>query len=115
MSRCGSVSPDALPGTVRTVQVVPEFVETGAFYAMRTAGFREARHRFFGKTILFETHPSTHFELDEKSDVAIAEERFRSAKREAAQSMLPVSFFLVSAGKTLRHRNTAAMPIGTLT
>lgn len=31
-----------------------QFLETGAIYAMRVAGFLGARHRFFGKTVLYE-------------------------------------------------------------
>lgn len=46
-----------------------EFVETGAAYAMRTAGFRKEGHRFFGRTILVPTDPSRVLEIDEPADL----------------------------------------------
>ena len=32
----------------------PQYLESGAIYVMKTDGFRAARHRFFGKTSLYE-------------------------------------------------------------
>ena len=32
----------------------PQYLESGAIYVMKAAGFRDARHRFFGKTALYE-------------------------------------------------------------
>ncbi|HVV12716.1 acylneuraminate cytidylyltransferase [Amycolatopsis sp.] len=50
----------------------PEFRETGAVYGMRVAGFRAARHRFFGRIGLVEM-PATHaIEIDTQEDLAIA-------------------------------------------
>lgn len=51
---------------------VPEFVETGAVYAMSAAGFRQHRHRFFGTTALIETASERVLEVDEPSDLARA-------------------------------------------
>lgn len=51
-----------------------EFVETGAVYAMRTAGFRRARHRFFGEVGVFEVPPERALEIDELADLARAEQ-----------------------------------------
>ena len=47
----------------------PEFLETGAVYAMSADGFRQHRHRFFGTTALIETDPARVLEIDETSDL----------------------------------------------
>lgn len=47
----------------------PEYLETGAAYAMDAAGFRTHRHRFFGRTVLVETDPGRVLEIDEPADV----------------------------------------------
>lgn len=46
-----------------------EFVETGAAYAMRAAGFRKEGHRFFGRTVLVHTDPARLLEIDEPADL----------------------------------------------
>jgi N-acylneuraminate cytidylyltransferase len=51
----------------------PEFVETGAVYAMRTTGFRETNHRFFGRIGLYEVAPERAKEIDDPHDLVIAE------------------------------------------
>ncbi len=52
-----------------------QFLETGAVYVMRTEGFRRARHRFFGKTVLHVIPRERCLEIDEPGDLAIAEWR----------------------------------------
>lgn len=47
----------------------PEFLETGAVYAMRADGFRRSGHRFFGRTVLIETDPARVLEIDEPDDL----------------------------------------------
>lgn len=47
----------------------PEFLETGAVYAMGASGFRRFRHRFFGRTALIETAPARVLEIDEPADL----------------------------------------------
>ncbi|CAK8724889.1 Acylneuraminate cytidylyltransferase [Candidatus Electrothrix laxa] len=49
-----------------------QFVEAGAVYVMRTAGFIEKKHRFFGKTVLYEIPEERCFEIDEPVDLIIA-------------------------------------------
>ncbi|GII77259.1 hypothetical protein Sru01_22410 [Sphaerisporangium rufum] len=50
----------------------PEYRETGAFYAMRTAGLREHGHRFFG-TVAVQPVPARHaVEVDTHEDLEIA-------------------------------------------
>ncbi|MEC4015926.1 acylneuraminate cytidylyltransferase [Streptomyces sp. H27-D2] len=49
-----------------------DLLETGAAYAMRADGFRDARHRFFGRTELVRTDPARVLEIDEPGDLARA-------------------------------------------
>ncbi|MGW2508360.1 cytidylyltransferase domain-containing protein [Streptomyces scopuliridis] len=49
-----------------------EYLETGAAYAMRAEGFREAGHRFFGHTALVATDPARVLEIDDPHDLARA-------------------------------------------
>lgn len=50
----------------------PEYRETGAFYALRADGFREARHRFFGRVELAEVEPRGAIDVDEPADLLTA-------------------------------------------
>ncbi len=68
----------------------PEFVETGAVYAMRAEGFREAKFRFFGKTVMYEIPVEHWHEIDDPADFRIAEERMaRLARSQPAHAALP--------------------------
>jgi N-acylneuraminate cytidylyltransferase len=67
----------------------PEFLETGAVYAMRVAGFRVARHRFFGKTALYEMPAERVCEIDESVDLEVAEVLLRARTRGREQRLLP--------------------------
>ncbi|MFE2509204.1 acylneuraminate cytidylyltransferase [Streptomyces naganishii] len=49
-----------------------DFLETGAAYAMDATGFREHRHRFFGRTELVRTDPARVLEIDDPHDLARA-------------------------------------------
>ncbi|MEU3611131.1 N-acylneuraminate cytidylyltransferase [Streptomyces sp. NPDC006872] len=49
-----------------------DYLETGAAYAMRTKGFREHGHRFFGRTELVRTDPARVLEIDDPHDLARA-------------------------------------------
>ncbi|WP_344964185.1 acylneuraminate cytidylyltransferase [Streptomyces thioluteus] len=49
-----------------------DLLETGAAYAMRAAGFRAARHRFFGRTAPVPTDPARVLEIDDPDDLARA-------------------------------------------
>jgi N-acylneuraminate cytidylyltransferase len=51
----------------------PDFRETGAFYAMDTAGFRRHRHRFFGRTTVVSVSDLTTVEIDTPHDLVLAE------------------------------------------
>lgn len=49
-----------------------DLLETGAAYAMDAMGFREAGHRFFGRTALVRTDPARVLEIDDPHDLARA-------------------------------------------
>ncbi|MFI7411311.1 cytidylyltransferase domain-containing protein [Streptomyces sp. NPDC049627] len=49
-----------------------DFLETGAAYAMDARGFREHKHRFFGRTELVRTDPARVLEIDDPHDLARA-------------------------------------------
>ena len=67
----------------------PEFLETGAVYVMRAAGFRASRHRFFGKTVLYETPAERVCEIDEPIDLQLAELRLRDQRHVGRAALLP--------------------------
>ncbi|MEU2658590.1 acylneuraminate cytidylyltransferase [Streptomyces sp. NPDC007325] len=50
----------------------PEYLETGAVYAMDAAGFRTHGHRFFGRTAIVVTDPARVLEIDDPHDLARA-------------------------------------------
>jgi len=51
-----------------------QFIEAGAVYAMKVDGFLDKKHRFFGKTVLYEIPEERCFEIDEPVDLLIAEQ-----------------------------------------
>jgi YrbI family 3-deoxy-D-manno-octulosonate 8-phosphate phosphatase len=64
-----------------------EFLETGAVYAMRVEGFQLAKHRFFGKTVMYETPAERVCEIDESVDLEVAEVLLRN-RAQAQQALL---------------------------
>ena len=50
----------------------PRFRETGAFYAMNTAGFLAANHRFFGRTAIQEVPAEHGIDIDTEADLLLA-------------------------------------------
>lgn len=59
----------------------PQYLETGAVYVMRTEGFLKYKHRFFGKTVLSIMPPARVLEIDNPSDLLIADTRLKEAER----------------------------------
>lgn len=49
-----------------------EYVETGGAYGMRTAGFRTAGHRFFGRVEVVEVSAAPVLEIDAPADLELA-------------------------------------------
>nr|WP_309102877.1 acylneuraminate cytidylyltransferase [Microbacterium sp.] len=50
----------------------PHHLETGAFYVFRADGFRESRHRFFGRTRIAEVPEWTAIEIDDEQQLRMA-------------------------------------------
>lgn len=67
----------------------PQYLETGAVYAMRVPGFLTAKHRFFGTTSMYVMPPERCQEVDEPSDLAVTELRLRAQCRTACAEVLP--------------------------
>jgi YrbI family 3-deoxy-D-manno-octulosonate 8-phosphate phosphatase len=67
----------------------PEYLETGAVYAMRRPGFLSAKHRFFGKTVFYEMPLERVCEIDELVDLEVAELRLRQRAQAARAAALP--------------------------
>lgn len=68
----------------------PQFLEAGAVVVMRTAGFREVRHRFFGRTALYEIPGERVLEVDEPHDLERAEILLRQRKARNPLAELPL-------------------------
>lgn len=69
-------------------QQAPQYLEAGAVYVMRTSGFRQAKHRFFGKTALYVMPAERRLEIDEPIDFKIAEALLAERqKRERLQAL----------------------------
>lgn len=57
---------------LRRQDLVPEFKETGAAYAMRASEFARTGHRFFGEIAIVETDPARSLEIDDPHDLEVA-------------------------------------------
>lgn len=57
----------------------PQYLETGAVYAMRRDGFVQARHRFFGRTAMYVVPAARSVEIDDRTDLDIANQLLRHA------------------------------------
>lgn len=67
----------------------PQYLESGAVYIMRVPGFLQARHRFFGKTVLYEMPPERRLEIDDVVDFQVAETLMRSQAEQRRSARLP--------------------------
>jgi len=70
-------------------ELEPQFLETGAVYVMRTVGFRQAQHRFFGKTALYVVPRERSLEIDDPIDLKIAEIVLRERIRNQPAELIP--------------------------
>jgi N-acylneuraminate cytidylyltransferase len=66
-----------------------QYLETGAVYVMRVEGFLQARHRFFGRTALYEMPAERRLEIDDPVDFEIAEVLMRRQARRQGIAHLP--------------------------
>ncbi len=75
----------------------PQYIETGSVYAMKTAGFREFKHRFFGKTAHYVVPPERVLEIDEPVDFKVAqmllEERLKQVRCESLPRYIELVVF----------------------
>lgn len=69
----------------------PQYLEAGAVYVMRTSGFRQAKHRFFGKTALYVMPAERRLEIDEPVDFKIAEVLLAGRQKQKRLQALPPS------------------------
>jgi len=67
----------------------PQYLENGAVYVMKTAGFLEYKHRFFGKTVMSLMPAERCFEIDEPVDFKIAENLLREREIQRQLALLP--------------------------
>lgn len=67
----------------------PQFLETGAVYVMRGQGFKQAKHRFFGKTAVYVMPPERCLEIDELVDFRVAEMLLRERQQQWNLRTLP--------------------------
>ena len=66
-----------------------EIVENGAAYCMKVAGFLESKHRFFGRTVCWELPEHHSIELDEPTDLIMANALFDQSRCLANSEYLP--------------------------
>lgn len=67
----------------------PEIMENGAAYLMKTPGFLEAKHRFFGKTVCLELPPHHGIEIDEEFDLQLLQSIAQNQLAENKKAALP--------------------------
>ncbi len=76
-------------GRLLRQQREPQFLETGAVYVMRTLGFLQAKHRFFGKTAMYVMPQERCLEIDEPVDLQIAETLMQKRAQQQKRQSLP--------------------------
>lgn len=59
----------------------PQFRETGAFYAMRTSGLLEAKHRFFGNVRIHQVRTEHGIDIDTEADLLLANHELAQAEQ----------------------------------
>lgn len=67
----------------------PQFLEAGAVYVMRTQGFKQARHRFFGTTAMYVMPQERCLEIDDPVDLIMAETLFQHRQQTCVRSATP--------------------------
>jgi len=65
-----------------------QFVETGAVYAMKTAGFRLAGHRFFGRIAMHVMPRERVWEIDDPSDLVVARALLEHRRIERTRTLI---------------------------
>jgi YrbI family 3-deoxy-D-manno-octulosonate 8-phosphate phosphatase len=67
----------------------PQYLESGAVYVMKADGFRQAKHRFFGRTALYEMPAERRWEIDDPVDMEVAEVLLRARSQADHRALLP--------------------------
>ena len=67
----------------------PQYLEAGAVYVMKAEGFRQARHRFFGKTAMYVMPPERRWEIDDPADWTVAEALMRQREQHRILDAIP--------------------------
>jgi YrbI family 3-deoxy-D-manno-octulosonate 8-phosphate phosphatase len=67
----------------------PEYLEAGSVYVMRADGFRDARHRFFGRVALHPLPPQPWVEVDEPADLEVAAALLAARRDDDLLELLP--------------------------
>ncbi|WDI32482.1 acylneuraminate cytidylyltransferase [Hyphococcus flavus] len=67
----------------------PQYAETGAVYAMRVDGFKETKHRFFGKTVGFITDDVNLMEIDTPLELELCRLAVNFTSKAKLSEMLP--------------------------
>jgi len=83
------VNHDATAPRLLRQQRTPEYLETGAVYAMRREGFEASGQRFFGRVAMHVTPAHRRLEIDEPVDFVLARTLLDLAGRDAAIDRLP--------------------------
>lgn len=73
----------------------PQYVENGAIYVMKVGRFRQAKHRFFGKTVLSLMPAARCAEIDEPVDLKVVEVLLREQLRKQQAVALPANIAAV--------------------
>jgi YrbI family 3-deoxy-D-manno-octulosonate 8-phosphate phosphatase len=76
----------------RRQDLEPEYSENGAVYVMRTPGFRQSRHRFFGKTVISEMPTTRSWEIDSPEDIRIVQALASLSAKQFPRSVEAVVF-----------------------
>lgn len=66
-----------------------QYLENGAIYVMKAKGFKKYKHRFFGKTAVYEMPLGRSFEIDDPIDIYISECLFRYDSIQSNLEKLP--------------------------
>jgi YrbI family 3-deoxy-D-manno-octulosonate 8-phosphate phosphatase len=67
----------------------PQYLEVGAVYAMDIAGFLKVKHRFFGVTRMYLIPAERSLEIDDATDLLLAETLLRQRMEKEAITQLP--------------------------
>jgi YrbI family 3-deoxy-D-manno-octulosonate 8-phosphate phosphatase len=65
----------------------PQYLEAGAVVVARTRGFLAAKHRFYGRSAIYEIPLERCLEIDEPSDLLVAQARLVARRRDPIEAL----------------------------